>query len=193
VHGTGGAMSTSNARLQQHHGAAVVRVVLAVPVATIVVLAVPSGDALAHGTRGDGAVTTFGDPSHRLRHPRDIAAGPDGNLWFTADRELIGRITEHGDITFFTDPAGRIHGPNAIVAGPDGAMWFTNLNGVIGRAAMEAGSRASRPATVWMPEPSPSRRARTATCRLQPATRSGASRPRATHRVRCHPGRCHDA
>jgi streptogramin lyase len=55
----------------------------------------------------------------------DIAAGPDGNLWFTdAGSNEIGRITTTGAITKFPVPtaASGVHG---IIAGPDGNLWFT--------------------------------------------------------------------
>ena len=54
-----------------------------------------------------------------------IAAGPDGNLWFTeSNSNKIGRITTAGVITEFqTLSAGSA--PNQITAGPDGNLWFT--------------------------------------------------------------------
>jgi streptogramin lyase len=51
--------------------------------------------------------------------PTGIAAGPDGNLWFTAG-DNIGRITTAGVITEFL----AVSGPG-IAAGPDGNLWFT--------------------------------------------------------------------
>jgi len=63
--------------------------------------------------------------------PSSIAAGPDGNLWFTATG--LGRISPTGTITM-------LPGLNAlallsgITAGPDGNMWFTESGlGRIGR------------------------------------------------------------
>jgi virginiamycin B lyase len=50
-----------------------------------------------------------------------IAAGPDGNLWFTEPSGRIGRITPGGAVTEFAAPAPLL----AIAAGPDGAMWFS--------------------------------------------------------------------
>jgi uncharacterized protein (TIGR03437 family) len=62
-----------------------------------------------------------------------IAAGPDGNLWFTElDGKKIGRITTAGAITEFPVPAGGC--PEGITNGPDGAVWFADYcNGAIGR------------------------------------------------------------
>jgi virginiamycin B lyase len=68
-----------------------------------------------------GVITLFTDPS--IIQPRGIAAGPDGNLWFT-NRTSIGRITPAGVVSSFPD--SRISGPGGISAGPDGGMWFTN-------------------------------------------------------------------
>ena len=57
--------------------------------------------------------------------PIGIAAGPDGNLWFTEDvGNRIGRITTAGVVTEF--PFRRASSePVGIAAGPDGNLWFT--------------------------------------------------------------------
>jgi virginiamycin B lyase len=67
-----------------------------------------------------------------------IAAGPDGNLWFTergnglTDVHKIARITLSGEITEFPLPDGSQ--PWWITSGPDGAMWFTDYTArMIGR------------------------------------------------------------
>ena len=53
-----------------------------------------------------------------------IAAGPDGNLWFTeASTDKIGRITPAGVVTEFNVTAGSA--PQDITAGADGNLWFT--------------------------------------------------------------------
>jgi len=58
----------------------------------------------------------------------DIAAGPDGNLWFVVnsigDRAAIGRITPAGVSTLFELPR-TAPSLKAIAAGPDGNLWFT--------------------------------------------------------------------
>jgi streptogramin lyase len=77
---------------------------------------------------------------------RAVAAGPDGNVWFTCEHELarpgvgalIGRVTPQGDVTRFK--AGLSQGsflPD-IAAGPDGNLWFAihpGLNLLPGEAA----------------------------------------------------------
>jgi streptogramin lyase len=56
--------------------------------------------------------------------PRNIVAGPDGNLWFTHNFGVT-RITPSGTTTVFS-AAGQTGG---IAAGPDGNLWFTDQNG----------------------------------------------------------------
>ena len=61
--------------------------------------------------------------------PADIAAGPDGNLWFTdSGTNSIGRITTSGVVTEFPIPTPNSH-PYNIAPGPCGGdMWFTENN-----------------------------------------------------------------
>jgi uncharacterized protein (TIGR03437 family) len=74
--------------------------------------------------------TSTGFPVPKGFSVRSITAGPDGNLWFTANGVVstIGKITTSGAITIFPLP-----GPNpslaGITAGPDGNIWFTDFNG----------------------------------------------------------------
>ena len=59
--------------------------------------------------------------------PFGIAAGPDGNLWFTdPGKSAIGRITPGGTITEFTTGLNPGSVPIGIAAGPDGNLWFTD-------------------------------------------------------------------
>ncbi len=54
-----------------------------------------------------------------------LAAGSDGNVWFTEEtKDIVGRVTPAGAITEF--PLGGASGddPTAITSGPDGALWF---------------------------------------------------------------------
>jgi len=50
-----------------------------------------------------------------------IAAGPDGNLWFTERDGRVGRITTDGTVTEFVGSGPLL----AIAAGADGAIWFS--------------------------------------------------------------------
>ncbi|MCA1683711.1 MAG: right-handed parallel beta-helix repeat-containing protein, partial [Actinobacteria bacterium] len=62
-----------------------------------------------------------------------IAAGGDGNLWYTKiEGGVIGRVTPGGVFTEFYLPAGTR--PQDITKAPDGNLWFTDReNNQIGR------------------------------------------------------------
>src|SRR5438876_9699486 len=68
--------------------------------------------------------------------PTGIAAGGDGNLWFTERfGNKIGRIAPTGVNPVITEfcqglTAGS---PRGITVGPDGNIWFAEVSGVIGR------------------------------------------------------------
>ncbi|MHB8147742.1 MAG: virginiamycin B lyase family protein [Vulcanimicrobiaceae bacterium] len=66
--------------------------------------------------------------------PLGIAAGPDGNLWFTeVNASKIGKITTSGTFTEYATPTSGAY-PWGIAAGPDGNLWFTEENaGKIGK------------------------------------------------------------
>jgi virginiamycin B lyase len=58
----------------------------------------------------------------------EIAAGPDGAVWFPAESldagtgtHVLVRLTTSGAITQFPVPVGT---PSSITTGPDGALWF---------------------------------------------------------------------
>ena len=88
-----------------------------------------------------GTLTSFVLPGGASNDLYSIAAGPDGNMWFT-DRTTVavGRITPTGQITEFklpNAPGAVSPGIGAITAGPDGALWFIDfLNASIGRITM---------------------------------------------------------
>jgi streptogramin lyase len=73
-----------------------------------------------------GKITEFPLPTP-LSEPRNIAAGTDGNFWFT-EFGAIGRITPDGTVTSYP-----VTDPTDVAAGPDGNVWFTNNYGTIGR------------------------------------------------------------
>lgn len=77
-----------------------------------------------------GAVQITEFPLPPGSRPAYIAAGPEGNMWFTdGGANKIGRITLGGAVTEF----GAGITPNAelsgIALGPDGNMWFTERGG----------------------------------------------------------------
>ena len=77
-----------------------------------------------------GVVTEFSAGITVGALPRDITAGPDGNLWFTEyNGNRIGRITPSGVVTEFSVGLSPATQPNGITVGPDGNLWFTELSG----------------------------------------------------------------
>ena len=89
-----------------------------------------------------GTVTRFPLGPLGPNEPRQIALGPDGNLWI-ADEGLelegptigqIGRITPEGLVTRFAVPTPvENFRPVGIAAGPDGALWFAGSGVGVGR------------------------------------------------------------
>src|SRR5438093_10237563 len=75
-----------------------------------------------------GVITEFPVPTvGSLQY--GIAAGPDGNLWFTeAAGNRIGRITPAGAITEFPAPTVGSY-PTGITVASDGNLWFTEGGG----------------------------------------------------------------
>lgn len=69
------------------------------------------------------AITAFSIPSGNS--PFGVAAGPDGNVWFTEKAGEIGMInpTTHA-VSEFPIPTSS-GSPTGITAGPDGNLWFT--------------------------------------------------------------------
>jgi virginiamycin B lyase len=89
----------------------------------------------------DGSATAFALPKCEAvcnRHLRGIAAGSDGNLWFTETKGYgegnVWKTTTGGSMT-----AIAVKGWAAgITAGPDGNMWFTeDLDSLIGKVALK--------------------------------------------------------
>ncbi len=70
--------------------------------------------------------------------PQGIAAGPDGNLWFTEFYDSVaGRITPKGVSTLFA--LNTQNSATYITNGPDGALWLTLLNDVGGSTTNQIG------------------------------------------------------
>ncbi|MFI5034795.1 MAG: hypothetical protein ACHQFZ_01145 [Acidimicrobiales bacterium] len=66
--------------------------------------------------------------------PGDIAAGPDGNVWFTeSGANQVAKITPSGTVTEYPVPTAGAQ-PGFITLGTDGNMWFTeNLGDKVAR------------------------------------------------------------
>ena len=80
------------------------------------------------GIPGPPVITEFSSGISANALPVGIAAGPDGNLWFTEIVGRIGRITPSGVVTEFSSGITAGSQPRGITAGPDGNLWFTNQN-----------------------------------------------------------------
>jgi len=87
-----------------------------------------------------GQITEFSTLQGRASYLTRIAAGPDGNLWFTDQgctlpstpgTCAIGRITPAGTITEFSAglQAANTSTPEDIALGRDGNLWFTDVGG----------------------------------------------------------------
>jgi virginiamycin B lyase len=62
-------------------------------------------------------------------YPIRIAAGPDGNMWFTEDNaNKVAYVTSAGVFNEFPTGSTQYALPWAIAAGPDGNLWFTEVN-----------------------------------------------------------------
>lgn len=73
-------------------------------------------------------ITEFSAGISANSQPSKIAAGPDGNMWFTElAGSRVGRITPLGAITEFSAGISANSRPYGITAGPDGNVWFTEL------------------------------------------------------------------
>jgi DNA-binding beta-propeller fold protein YncE len=72
-----------------------------------------------------GEITEYEVPTANAG-PYGIAAGPDGNLWFTElNSNKISKLSPAtGEITEYALPTDNV-GPYGIAAGPDGNLWFT--------------------------------------------------------------------
>jgi virginiamycin B lyase len=88
---------------------------------------------------------------HLLREagPSTIAAGPDGNLWFSVSWNLDS-VTTAGVFSQYIVPApdGHFGSVYQMTAGPDGAVWFTgrditNDRPLVGKVVFKAASSSS--------------------------------------------------
>jgi streptogramin lyase len=69
--------------------------------------------------------------------PFSVAAGADGNLWFTeANTNHIGRVSPRGQFVEIVLPTSDV--ATEIVSGPDGNLWFTEQAGnKVGRITLD--------------------------------------------------------
>jgi virginiamycin B lyase len=75
-----------------------------------------------------GSITEFSVGLNAGTSPAAIAAGPDGNLWFTdaGTTKAVGRIATDGTITEFSSGLNAGSVLRVIATGPDGNLWFAD-------------------------------------------------------------------
>lgn len=91
--------------------------------------------ALVTATNGDGSVLTASAASGSVvtaeitdyaaaKVAKQLVIGPDGNLWYTAGNNKVGKITTSGTATEYTLPL--LSSPSGITVGSDSNLWFTD-------------------------------------------------------------------
>lgn len=91
----------------------------------------PAGQAVARMTTA-GILTEFALPPGEGEEPRglygsgSIAAGPDGRIWFVAEKGFVGRIGPSGRLSRVAIPTGT---PEDLAVGPEGSVWYTSAAG----------------------------------------------------------------
>src|SRR5690348_12078046 len=65
--------------------------------------------------------------------PHDVAAAPDGTVWYTAQRAAALGILDPKTGRDEHVPLGRGSAPHGVIVGPDGAAWITDggLNAIV--------------------------------------------------------------
>lgn len=102
---------------------------VAASVTTIVALTASGLFGAPAASAAPGDVTEIGLAAGST--PRDVAAGPDGNMWVTGgNSNTIAKVTMTGAVTAYALPLpANVSNPWGIAAGPDNNMWFTLRNG----------------------------------------------------------------
>lgn len=81
--------------------------------------------------RAQGEVRFFDVPQGA--RPHDVAPAPDGNVWYTAQRQGALGILDPGTGAVRQVPLGGGSAPHGVITGPDGAAWITDggLNAIV--------------------------------------------------------------
>src|SRR5689334_12533052 len=74
-------------------------------------------------------------------HPHDVAAAPDGTVWYTAQNQGALGILDPKTGKVEQVPLGKGAAPHGVIVGPDGAAWITE-GGQNAIARFDAGSKA---------------------------------------------------
>jgi streptogramin lyase len=92
-----------------------------------------------------GQITEFSAGLQPDTYIRDMAVGPEGDVWFADDGAgEVGRISPDGQIAEFTDDSLRPNwGLRWIAAGPEGDMWFTYAGGQAGIGKVTASGQVT--------------------------------------------------
>ena len=66
-------------------------------------------------------------------HPHDVAAAPDGNVWYTGQRKGVLGILDPRTGRVEEVALGQGSAPHGVIVGPDGAAWITDsgLNAIV--------------------------------------------------------------
>ena len=98
---------------------------------TLAALAVAAALAATPAAVADVETEDFPLPSGA--RPHDVAPGPDGIVWYTAQRQgALGRLDpQTGEVDHV--PLGDGSAPHGVIVGPDGAPWITDsgLNAIV--------------------------------------------------------------
>jgi len=87
--------------------------------------------ALALAPQTAGAAPAVAGESRLTETPRQLTAGPDGNVWVALEGATneLARIAPDGTVTEFDN--ARLRSPVGIATGPDGNLWLTQANAVV--------------------------------------------------------------
>jgi virginiamycin B lyase len=86
---------------------------------------------LATGAHAQDKVQIFDLPAGA--RPHDVAPGPHGGVWYTAQRQGALGILDPATGEVVQVPLGDGSAPHGVIAGPDGAAWITDsgLNAIV--------------------------------------------------------------
>src|SRR5947199_10499119 len=79
--------------------------------------------AFSSAAHAESRVTYFPVPAGA--HPHDVAAAPDGTVWYTAQSQGALGILDPKTGKVEQIKLGTKAAPHGVIAGPDGAAWIT--------------------------------------------------------------------
>ncbi len=87
------------------------------------ILAALAALALCTVAHADAQVSYFSVPAGS--HPHDVAAAPDGSVWYTAQSQGALGVLDPKSGKVEQVPLGKGAAPHGVIVGPDGAAWIT--------------------------------------------------------------------